>query len=62
MALGRVHFLGAQTFDLAEPGPGKLPIFGVRENPKIRPQIRTPGSLKSAHLDRDGHVIPKKRK
>ena len=22
------------------PGPGKLPMFGVRENPKIRPQFR----------------------
>ena len=41
-------------------GPGKLPMFGVRENPKIRPQIRKLGSLKSAHLDRGGHVITKK--
>jgi hypothetical protein len=42
-------------------GPGKLLMFGVRENPKIRPQIRKVIALKSAHLDRDYHVIAKKR-
>ena len=35
-------------------------MFGVRENPKIRPQIRNVIALKSAHLDRAYHVISKK--
>ena len=35
-------------------------MFGVRENPKIRPQIRKVIALKSAHLDRAYHVISKK--
>jgi hypothetical protein len=35
-------------------------MFGVRENPKIRPQIRKIIALKSAHLDRTCHVISKK--
>jgi len=42
-------------------GPGKLLMFGVRENPKIRPQIRKVIALKSAHLDRAYHVISKKK-
>jgi hypothetical protein len=41
-------------------GPGKLLMFGVRKNPKIRPQIRKIIALKSAHLDRAYHVISKK--
>ena len=42
-------------------GPGKLLMFGVRENPKIPPQIRKIIALKSAHLDRAyWHVISKK--
>ena len=44
----------------ASAGPGKLLMFGVRENPKIRPQIRKVIALKSAHLDRAYHVISKK--
>ena len=48
----QVHFLR---------GPGKLLMFGVRENPKIRPQIRKVIALKSAHLDRAYyHVISQK--
>ena len=35
-------------------------MFGVRKNPKIRPQIRNVIALKSAHLDRAYHVISKK--
>jgi len=34
--------------------PGKFPIFGVRENPKICPQIRKLSSLKSARIDDKG--------
>jgi hypothetical protein len=35
-------------------------MFGVCENSKIRPQIHKVIALKSAHLDRDYHVISKK--
>ena len=45
---------------LSEGGPGKLLMFGVRENPKIGPQIRKVAALKSAHLDRLNHVISQK--
>ena len=41
-------------------GPGKLPMFGVHENPKICPQIRKLRVLKSAKLDRGCHVITQK--
>ena len=44
------------------PGPGKLPMFGVRENPKIRPQFRMIVALKSAHLDKTYYVISKKER
>ena len=43
-------------------GPGKLLPFGVRKNPKIRPQIHMVGGLKSAHSDKGHHVSSKKRK
>ena len=41
-------------------GPGKLLPFGVRKNPKIRPQIHMVGALKSAHSDKGHHVSSKK--
>ena len=41
-------------------GPGKLLPFGVRKNPKIRPQIHMVGGLKSAHSDKGHHVSSKK--
>ena len=43
-------------------GPGKLPMVGVHENPKICPQIRKLRVLKSAKLDRGCHVITQKGK
>ena len=45
---------------LVESGPGKLLPFGVRKNPKIRPQIHMVGALKSAHSDKGHHMSSKK--
>jgi len=37
------------ALSLIETGPGKLLMFGVRKNPKIRPQIRKIIALKSVY-------------